>query len=80
MFRPTSVALVIFVKAVYEVKMRCRSCEKLIAEAVGEVAGVTAVKASAQKGIVEAEYAAPASAESIKKAIEAEGYSARQKA
>ena len=61
--------------ASFKVKMHCASCEKVIEMAVGEMPGVTRVKADSKSGKVDVDFGAPATKSSIENAIMAEGYS-----
>lgn len=54
--------------------MHCGSCEMLIADALGEIAGIKAVKADAKAGKVRLEAADEKALAAAKKAIAAEGY------
>lgn len=61
-------------KATFNVRMHCGSCEKIIEMAVGELPGVGRVKADSKTGKVEVEFVTPATKSSIEAAIIAEGY------
>ncbi len=54
--------------------MHCKSCEVLLADVVGEVPGVSNVRADTKKGKVWFEAADPKAVEQAKQAIRKEGY------
>jgi copper chaperone CopZ len=58
--------------------MHCPSCEALVAEDVGEIAGVKKVLASHKDGTVTVQYDGKIDAEKVKKAITGLGYKVKQ--
>ena len=58
-------------------KMHCASCEKLLKMAIEEVPGVSVKAISHAKGEAKIEMADAGSWTAVKKAIEAEGYTAQ---
>lgn len=54
--------------------MHCKSCNILLAEVAGEIAGVKSASADFKKGEVAVEYDDEKALAGVKKAIEKEGY------
>ena len=54
--------------------MHCSSCDMLIAEAIGEIAGAKVHSSDHKRGEVKVSFDSDATLEKIKEAIRAEGY------
>lgn len=64
------------IEQVLKVKgMHCHSCEVLLEEALGEIAGVKKVKADEKAGTVRVSFESAPAMQKIKAAIKKEGYS-----
>jgi len=57
--------------------MHCGSCEALVKDDVGEIAGVKSVEASHKDGLVTVKYEGRLDAEKVRKAIKALGYTVK---
>ena len=63
------------VTTVYEVKgMTCGHCEGAVSEEIGEIEGVTSVKAEATTGRVTVASAAPLTDDAVRAAVDEAGY------
>ncbi|MDO8480755.1 MAG: cation transporter [Nanoarchaeota archaeon] len=54
--------------------MHCKSCEMLLIDSIGDLNGVTSVKADYKKGKVDVNFEAPTTLSDIKEVIIKEGY------
>lgn len=60
---------------IFNVKgMHCKSCEVLLSDVISEVSGVSKVQVNHKDGKIIIQYTEPSIPETVKRAIEKEGY------
>lgn len=57
--------------------MTCEHCERSVSEGIGELDGVTAVRADAATGLVEVSHETPLSRDAVEHAVAEAGYQLR---